>query len=1223
MHRIGTAQRAHFAAGKKARAKRLLPQAIARSHKNSLKRRGCAAYKQFPPARKVRVKNGIRTGTDMHSRSIILYILSLGFSISCCSEAPTPSSDGAQQAVKTEETAETPDEPRNDKDSETSPESEAKEETKSDKAEKNTAYPDDFCFAAGEFKKGRCVCGDSSILQREAANWVCIHKRLHCMYPYKGCQYNGNPYPAYSTIRKNAVMCGHAGALKDLKGYGCDPEYGEFRSDIHGAWRCDSATCSCHDETIHKGTYCTARGILCHNNCPEGYLTGSALKEGVYSCDGVKLTDEAGVSHEGIVCLNKKWTCEHGYVCENNHWKCVADPTSYADNPVCDGITVKTIADAKSARDYTCRYGRWICENPDGCSCITGAKHTHKIALGEQCVNTSCEEAPKQQYLGDKFSKDRFEYKYGEENWTWLENGSSNGVCFEGNCKCGSGHTPQFGKCVKGESICGNLRGNQYGEFYCALYYHRNEGSYIDYRGNLDVLNGKKDAPEGRELPFVSEFRSGEVGGLLICGKKEGCMTPDGRHYSRGAVIGHHGWNDPYLTTAGLSSLYNTLKDLNENLQYHVHGDVDTTKESVSVLGDCVIDVPEEQCASFISKKAKMPVCYPKREDGRPGYIGRPGDLPVEGSDTRCTYAQKDAAFGLVAAYPQGLGNTGFERTASTSVYDVYKCEGGKRWCHGKNNDPILVPENPEGYECREVSQIPDNKAKKGLKSWVCVNPSGCECGGQTCEINHACMDGQCMDGMAESVEMCDGEPLMLGYRCARNWLGYSANGYIEFGQVCTEERCSCGDMICPEGATCSHGQCLCGQDIKPGGNYRCEAGYWRSCQDNESNPPKPGGWYCDILAGCDCNGKHIEKNEKCSTACYGGSIQKDGCYCGDSRIEADANAEYACALINDKPTIVCASPRGCPCGIETCPASTACVNDKCIDPLQGEVIESKSDATTLTPPLACRAVNGCSCGEKTCKKGDFCLNNTCTENIWAAIIHNHRVFYDFINIQHAIEDPRYAKPETFFAFSDAYLPKNWSIDPQNPNFDQIAWHEILLKGYDSSMPEEYAVTPYFKRYYCGFNEIVFKADKSRCALEEGCTCGKTKCPRGAECANSKCLFDEVYNESMCGGRPQIKADLLRSTSVDKAGNCVCSGITLNPALTNSADVSIHDNRRNAISDLYLCTDFGWICRNAKGCPCGEESCHLGAICGANGRCSSVIGTCLNDGEGGCLLSSE
>ena len=149
----------------------------------------------------------------------------------------------------------------------------------------------------------------------------------------------------------------------------------------------------------------------------------------------------------------------------------------------------------------------------------------------------------------------------------------------------------------------------------------------------------------------------------------------------------------------------------------------------------------------------------------------------------------------------------------------------------------------------------------------------------------------------------------------------------------------------------------------------------------------------------------------------------------------------------------------------------------------------------------------------------------------------------------------------------------------------------------------------------------MFKADQVRCALDSGCSCGKSKCPRGAECIHGKCVYDEVYNDAICGGQPPLKSEILNATSVDKSGRCVCRGMPLSPSLVDALDTKLKRNRSHVLSDLYLCTEFGWVCRSDLGCPCGQETCQLGAVCGTNGYCSAVISTCINDGEGGCILN--
>ena len=75
-------------------------------------------------------------------------------------------------------------------------------------------------------------------------------------------------------------------------------------------------------------------------------------------------------------------------------------------------------------------------------------------------------------------------------------------------------------------------------------------------------------------------------------------------------------------------------------------------------------------------------------------------------------------------------------------VFDPYKCEGGKIYCHGKDNPPMVRPH--EDFECKTVKSLPGFEDRKSLKAWVCPFDE-CACKANKCTKDQICFNGNCL----------------------------------------------------------------------------------------------------------------------------------------------------------------------------------------------------------------------------------------------------------------------------------------------------------------------------------------------------------------------------------------------------------------------------------------------------------------------------------------------
>ena len=826
-----------------------------------------------------------------------------------------------------------------------------------------------------------------------------------------------------------------------------------------------------------------------------------------------------------------------GYICENNTWVC----KSYEEKQevskkekYCGGIALTTIGQwdeltkDNEVIQYKCRYGHWTCYDKSGCTCFDG-NEKRQIAFGEFCENSkaSCKDA---EWIPEH-------YKY--ENWNLYSNGieeryynefereafkQNADICLSDSCPCGAGDCMKFGICKDGMCTCDQIYSNMHEEFICTSYHYDEAGACVD---------------------FV------EDGGILVCAKKEGCHTKDGKHYSQWATIGFVGERRREYNEQRDRGQYEIDVSKREALTYHIDAGFDTTSESTSVYGECVLDRKDGLVRQSLAKGADSFVCDESTcqcgsETCKLGDICDKGkcrkdnckaepqtkwmcDVDLEygtqgfenpkapntcvmwqGGSTNSPYNQKEFE-------EDYLDRDDYERSTGRMYYDVIKCEGGHRYCHGRNNTPILAPEKADGYECLDVSSLPNIAETKYLKTWVCTNEKGCACGESSCKYSESCIDGVCVP-VSRPVKYCHGSVMPDGYHCK---LYNLQERYQEMGMECTLETCSCGDTVCRRGELCSEGHCyITYQGAKDKDEYIVH--YPASSEDNVQSI-----WTCDKKGGCDCHGKRIKEKEVCRIPCYGdGILDKTGCKCGGKKLSDVEN--QTCFKKDDQYLVLCNNPTGCTCGKTKCPMSTYCSKGQCMDPLTGKAIAESSDK--LEPVTSCmikkagRAygttvkgykIHPCQCGptrKDHCEYGQFCMGGKCTDKVYARIKNGKRIFYDFKWLSAHFDDYK----ESYSDYhNDTYL---------EGYVNHYAWHQIqsgLADEFeDNQLPmSEYIIVPDMdKECYCGAcdsypgNEYM-SVEKLICALSSGCTCGSEKCSYGASCVDNKCVSKQIEDD--------------------------------------------------------------------------------------------------------------
>ena len=292
----------------------------------------------------------------------------------------------------------------------------------------------------------------------------------------------------------------------------------------------------------------------------------------------------------------------------------------------------------------------------------------------------------------------------------------------------------------------------------------------------------------------------------------------------------------------------------------------------------------------------------------------------------------------------------------------------------------------------------------------------------------------------------------------------------------------------------------------------------------------------------------------------------------------------------------ICMNYRGCDCDEMTCPMSTACVDGKCMDP----VTKSEIRYGDFLPTIQCRTPSACGCSEKKCAQGEWCVAGNCYSEIVAPILHNEatnkneRDFYNIYGVttNHPEGMIKQYNDNEAMIYNGLAFEGNLTISPEI--------YKAMKKGYSNTDQEIYEY-----RGCCGDDGDEHQLS-FRCVLPNGCHCGSSTCQMGGICENRHCKYDQYYIDMMCYDNHNIE-ELHREEGkaifnpenpdirVDDAGNCVCHGTRLSPKLFNTYE------------EAYICSDYGWLCKEPCGCACGDVMCDANSLCIAPGVCSEPL----------------
>ena len=200
----------------------------------------------------------------------------------------------------------------------------------------------------------------------------------------------------------------------------------------------------------------------------------------------------------------------------------------------------------------------------------------------------------------------------------------------------------------------------------------------------------------------------------VMCTLPEGCTSPDGRYY------GPY-YTDP-VTVGGIVVSPETDKPFGECVLDRTDGLKLFSELGADKAGDFACD--QEFCACANTTCIRTELCL--------GGKCQPDTSKLP----ELTPENRAALFAdSLPIYIDGM---------PPFVFDTFTCPGGKLYCHGLDNPPMLKPEDGD-FECQTVKSLPGFESGKSLKAWVCPYEDKCKCGSESCEQNQICYNGKCI----------------------------------------------------------------------------------------------------------------------------------------------------------------------------------------------------------------------------------------------------------------------------------------------------------------------------------------------------------------------------------------------------------------------------------------------------------------------------------------------
>lgn len=683
----------------------------------------------------------------------------------------------------------------------------------------------------------------------------------------------------------------------------------------------------------------------------------------------------------------------------------------------------------------------------------------------------------------------------------------------------------------------------------------------------------------------------GTQNAFIYCDDKKGCKTSDGRIY-------RYKMHDPIRNVSD-----NILFDTDEDslCSYHLEGDKDTTLETLCKTGDCVW--PENYDYDLTISKQIILLNEKKASS----------DLPNE-------YKLLDED---VNSYTLPLDVDAYN--VNIALPDTQNCTGGKRYCHGTKNAPILVPDSSDssGYECRNTS-----KDSHEIKEWVCTF-QGCSCGDTICPKYSVCTNGVCT---------CDGIILTENenYDCTKDQRYNTA-------AVCKADHCTCGNSTCIKGAMCHEGSCYCGTlsdinnklTVDPNVDWICSSDQivcnsedgcpvskqltcpWNTIYHKDKNKCLCGSyeqpskdfkctfdkntntydWICNNEMGC---GSFYSFNYKEGDVfsipdCWSEDALTDkGCMCGKELFPKNA----LCLESTKYGRVNVCNNTKCQYGQSTCVRGQYMINGECITPdsMDGKAAEEywveKAFQRAKSAVYCDEEMSSCRCGKTECDWGEWCIENECTYGTVVIDRFGKRFNYHFepdeFNLDLSTDEDEAKRVIRRMLYGDwAGCYSGLSNDPALIRRHVKAWNLTSGEGDDIST------------YYCSFShDCVFDEVKygdryldavgnvipyGLYCLEgetdpENCRCGNNICASG----NNNCICTTIDGKLKCG------CETIDSYDASWPGERVCA-----QTIVETGQV-----------EHYKCiAGLGFVCTEET-CPCGDIQCAKNAVCVKPGICT-------------------
>ncbi len=1012
------------------------------------------------------------------------------------------------------------------------------------------------CREGMEQRDGRCFCGEVSLTPDLMDGWTCIdNSHFLCLSKY-GCKRDIEcdsqnkdcrptlKYPkwGYFGIRRNSFD-------NDIPEIPVVPSGYILAYDRHNqqhAWVCLSEDCICNQKKVGFGKCIVKNGIEkfypIKTKRFKNHLDGLEILQDYpyrddYASKYPKVYEIISAfewyydndENYELACSKFQKYCYYFERASRKKLTLATDIYNYDKyEPDKDGIHQMCgdtdVSEMKDLKKYRCEEnifnGSLICDSSEGCLC-----GDHLILKDTECRN------------GKQFCNHSFAEWVDEDAISDYECRDKDIACInKDGCKCGNERCVYGSSCVNGQCFCNSkiisLKHRE--QYYCSA-----GGLVCDEEAGCDCFNektGKNEKclyhsvcnPDGcfcgsekADIKSVKHYKDVWCEDNILKWDEEKDESEDSDYDGESC-----GCNEPDTDSAHEIRLGDLRVIAEEDLLYHAPGCNSLTVNDPKI-------VVCEDCDDYTFSKLTQFCCNEgynvdiSKECHRNSGCSRPDPFYLDGFPHHIHGIERVASSEDTKVYSllvHELARGMVDTMSSRWICDEQNCACGENTCRlgdlcqdgqcspfdgFKSADNLGTALYCQGmhypYEA-PADRYQCDYYRNYRYYWYCRHDEGCVCGEHQCPKGTYCASGQCM---------CGDEPLREGYRCSSNYQicdspscmcgdqPLNSDYACSMGrQICLSENgCVCGEKTCPEKTYCESGQCMCGNELlKPG--YECI--HHRLV--------------CKNADGCDgCGEQRCLQNTSCTSG---------QCMCGEEPLREG----YRC----DKGIVVCDS-AACSCGNEPLKDGYLCIRDKQI----------------------CKNSDGCACGEKTCPLDTYCKSNQCMcnnkiiNNINDSVCVNDQIVrrgkfekqssyylkrYDDNYLVYRIEENEEIQDanENHFSgyeYKDCFAHQNAPGDPileslmycdlieTTLNNEVMSAADVFVNGWNLIDPAHPIELDYGEsskdektgKAICSCGKHIIPCDIReqywcdtaiawRCNLEEGCSCGESKCRQSQIC---------------------------------------------------------------------------------------------------------------------------